>query len=169
MMLDKLTRTAQARRAEHDLEESVRENRRKIQNACSHRSCGGGYTGHSMQGQGWAIGLVHNRPDCLPHGICLLCSEWIEGNHWEDAGPSQIILVPAHKLYPVVLALDRRDQDLAVLRAKYEDEVDANFRHAGMRQHPSRIVEFEKAYQAEREKIIIWCETETRPWASLLK
>jgi hypothetical protein len=95
--------------------EEIGKYRQRMQDNCSHKTAD----------QWWDIGLQHNFPDMLPRGVCLRCSLVIAPRHWADAGPGKIEAVPAHYLYPVVLALEQQDHALATMRDVYLAAVDS--------------------------------------------
>ena len=106
------TRQEMAQRYKALIQKDVAETalyREQIQQDCTHRTAD----------QWWDIGLQHNFPDRLTRGICLRCDLVISPRHWESAGPDEVKVVPAHPLYPVVVALEQQDYALATLRDVY--------------------------------------------------
>lgn len=124
----------------------------ETQNNCNHQNA-----------RDWAIGLQHNFPDDLPRGICLRCFLVIHPKHWESGGPNQTIVVNAHKLYPVVKLMEKRDFDLAALEQEYIQHVDDLL---GSNQ-ANLIGSAELAYNLARAMIMDTFNAVTEPWRSV--
>lgn len=84
-----------------------------------HRRCR-----HLHSDGSWAIRLVHNFPDLLTRGICMLCHDWINPREWACEGPNEVKLKDAHPLYQVVDRMLWMEHLLAIADEEYAQEID---------------------------------------------